>query len=231
MVSRADAERLRAAQAAVRALVERDLLAFWESLDLRRPEAARDALLGFVPFLVERYGEMAAVFAADWYDEVRAAEGVPGRFRAEVAPPAETVAVVETTRRLAGALFTDRPQDMLPGLTSKAGKFALVGSRETVTRAVARDPRASGWQRVTRVGACRFCRMLAGRGAVYREATAHFASHGDCNCAAVPSWDQDAPEVDVTLYRASQRTSSMSEQQKAAHNALIRDALDRYVPD
>lgn len=71
--------------------------------------------------------------------------------------------------------------------------------------------------------------MLAGRGAVYKEATVHFASHGDCNCAAVPSWDQNAPEVDVSLYKASQRTSTMTPAQRESHNALIQRAIDQYA--
>jgi hypothetical protein len=71
--------------------------------------------------------------------------------------------------------------------------------------------------------------MLHGRGAVYRESTAHFAAHKSCDCAAVPSWDPDAPEVDVRLYEASKRTTGMSEAEKARHNALIQRAIDEYV--
>lgn len=108
-------------------------------------------------------------------------------------------------------------------------KYVLAASRATIITSVGRDPRASGWKRVTRVGACRFCRMLSGRGAVYKEATVHFASHGDCNCAAAPSWDPNAPEVDVSLYKASQRTTSMTPEQKRAHNALINRAINEYT--
>ena len=229
MVSRASADRLRRAQAGIRSLVERDLNSFWGSLNLNRPEAARDALLEFMPVLVQSYGESAAAMAADWYDETRAAERVAGRYRAAMVVPDETVAIEETTRRAAGALWTDAPNEALAGIVAKAGKYALAGSRQTIAHSTSRDPRTSGWQRVTGAGACDFCTMLAGRGGVYKESTAMFASHGDCNCAAVPSWDRNAPEVDVRLYEASQRTTHMTPAQKANHNALIQRAIDEYT--
>lgn len=239
MVSAVDEAELRQALIGVRALVERDLTAFFTSLNLDRPESARDQLLEFVPLLVSQYGEVAASFAADWYDEMRDAEGMPGRFRAETQDSPYEDATEGLVRRAAGALFTESPVDALVALTASAGKYALAAGRETITAATDRDPRASGWKRVTRSGSCRFCRMLAQRGAVYKESSAFFASHGDCNCAAVPSWDQSAPEVDVFAYEASARMSGL--RQAAAngnkdaqrrideHNALIRRAVDEYA--
>lgn len=229
MVSPADAERLRQAQRGIRALIVQDLAAFFASLNLDRPETARNDLLAYMPILVAQYGESAAAVAADWYDAQRAAEGIPGRFRAEMADSPYLDAVDGTTRRAAGALFTPTPQDALVTLTASAGKYALAAGRQTIVTSTFRDPRASGWQRVTRPGACGFCRMLSGRGDVYKESTAHFASHGSCNCAAVPSWDQSAPEVDVTIYQASRRTTLMTPQQKAEHNALIERAVEQYA--
>lgn len=232
MVERADAERLRQAQIGVRRLVVRDLEAFWTSLDpVGRPEATRDALIAFTQALVASYGEQAASVAADWFDDVRAAERVPGRFRARMVVPDESDAVAGTVRRAAGALFTDDPRAALASIIAVAPKYALTGARQTIIASTDADPRASGWQRVTRSSACRFCRMLAGRGDVYRQASVHFASHDDCNCAAVPSWDPDAPEVDVNVYRASQRTTGMTDEQRDRHNYAIRRALDEHAPD
>ena len=82
---------------------------------------------------------------------------------------------------------------------------------------------AVGWHRETRPGACDFCRMLAGRGGVYKESTVRFAAHDDCGCVAVPSWDANAPEVDVMAYVASERTSRMSPAQRERHNQRVRD--------
>jgi len=229
MVSRADAERLGLAQNGIRVLVERDLTSFFGSLNLEQPKRARDLLLEFVPLLVRQYGEAAAAIAADWYDDVRAAEGVRGVFRAEPVTVDEAVAIERTVRRTAGALWSDTPEEALVGILSKAGKYTLSSSRTTVMRASFADPGAYGWRRVTQGVTCRFCHMLAGRGAVYREETAHFAAHGHCDCAAVPSFDPSAPPVDVRLYEASKRTTHMSPAQKAEHNALIRRAIEQYT--
>jgi len=225
MPSQADAERLRLAQEGVRALLLRDLRDFWRSLNLGNAEQSRDALLKYVPILVQQYGESAAVIAADWYDEVRASESIAGRFRASMVASPYQDAAEPLARRAAGALFTPTPDDALTALEASAGKYALAAGRETITRSADRDPQASGWQRVTRTGACGFCRMLANRGDVYKESTVHFAAHGECNCAASPSWDASAPEVDVEAYKASQRTTSMTPEQKAQHNAGIQSWL------
>lgn len=208
MPSAADIKVLRDAQDNVRTLVVRDLRAMFGSMDLSRPDAAAAALLEFVPALVLEYGDMAASLAADWYDEVRATEGIAGRFRASMMPSPYQDAAEPTARRAAGALFTSSPGDALTALESAVGKYALGAGRSTLTTSSDRDPQASGWQRVVRSGGCDFCKMLAGRGDVYKKATVHFAAHGHCNCAAAPSWDANAPEVDVSVYKASERQTT-----------------------
>lgn len=228
MVSPADAEALRQAQAGIRVLVERDLLAFWSRLDLSQPRWVAAAVDEYLPYLVQKYGQDAGGFAAEWYDEQRFAAGVGGSFRAEaIASPYED-AVDGMVSRALGDTFAGNPAGTLTTLTSNVGKYVLGASRATIARNTDRDPAASGWQRVARGGACEFCRMLVGRGAVYRRSTVHFAAHGDCNCASVPSWDGSAPEVDVRVYVASQRTTRMTPEQRDRHNATIRGYLSAH---
>jgi hypothetical protein len=188
MVSTADAQRLRRGQAGVRTLVDRDLAAYFASLNLARPERARDALLDFVPALVVAYGESSGTVAADWYDDQRAKVKAPGRFRAAVQDSPHLAAVPGLVRRAAGSLFTETPTSALTILTPTVGKYVLGAGRQTIAQASVRDPAARGWVRVTG-GGCDFCEMLAGRGAVYSEASADFESHAHCGCVAVPSWD------------------------------------------
>lgn len=222
MATPAEIARHRAANRGIVATMTRDLNRFWATLDLTDPAGARDALLRFMPLLTTQYGEMAAVVAADWYDDLRASAGAAGRFAAEVAEVVPAGVVQERTRFGAQHLWTPSPEQTLAFLTSAASKYVLQPGRDTIQRSSMRDPAAAGWRRVTRAGACKFCRMLAGRGAVYKQSTAFFASHdGKCNCAAVPEWDPDAPEADVKQYVASERTSAMSEQQRADHTARV----------
>lgn len=222
MATRADVEALRLANEGAVRLATRDLDGFWRSLNLDRPERARDALLRFMPALVEQYGEAVAVVAADWYDDLRAAEGAPGRFQARMADPVAAERVEARVRFGAQHLFTESPSQTLVFLTSALTKYVLEPGRLTVSESTRADPAAVGWHRETRGDACDFCRLLAGRGGVYKEATARFAAHDDCHCVAVPSWDASAPEVPVSAYVASQRTSSMSPAQREAHNARVR---------
>lgn len=243
MASAAEVARNRAANAGIVALATRDLNAFWASLDLSKPEAARDALLRFTPVLVDQYGEVAATVAADFYDDLRAVEPVRPGFRARMADPVPAVAVVAQTRFGAQHLFTDAPDQTLAFLSTALSKYVLAPGRATIVNNSLRDPAASGWHRETRssktyTSGCRFCRMLAGRGEVFKKATATFAAHGDCHCVALPSWDANAPEASVDQYVASERVEALRRRAEAGderaqrrldrHNALARRAAEEY---
>jgi hypothetical protein len=76
---------------------------------------------------------------------------------------------------------------MANALTQTQGsmtRLVLNGGRETVLGTVAADPQAVGFQRVLGGRGCDFCRLLAGRGAVYTEDTAGFDAHDRCGCSA-----------------------------------------------
>lgn len=235
MPSLSDVAELRAANQALSERVEADLAGFWRSLDLSKPEAARDALLSFVPALTSAYGGAAATIAADWYDEIRALEGVPGRFRASMAEVFPAEYVEGRVRFGASHLFTPTPDLMLPFLTGAAQKYAMQPGRDTIARSTLDDPQASGWHRETRATACKFCRMLAGRGGVYKETTAAFAAHGACHCVAAPSWDPNAPEVPASAYVASEPMQKLrdraakgdtgAQRQLDAHRERVRDFI------
>lgn len=72
-------------------------------------------------------------------------------------------------------------RDALRGASTR---MVMRGGRDTVTRAVHVDSSAAGWERVIEPGACGFCAMLAGRGAVYKESTVDFRAHDHCHCVA-----------------------------------------------
>lgn len=230
-----EVERFRKANLGILSMVERDLNAFWSTLDLSRPDMARDALLEYVPALTTLYGEPAALIAADWYDELRAAERIPGRYRATMAAPFPAEYVRKRVKYGAGHLFTDSPNQMLPFLRTALSEYVLQPGRDTVQRSAIADPRASGWHRETRPtesypNGCSFCQMLAGRGGVYKWETAPFAAHGGCMCVAVPSWDANAKEVPVDAYVASVRTSNMSPEDRDEYRRRAGDYANAYYP-
>lgn len=61
-------------------------------------------------------------------------------------------------------------QAMTVRLAGAAQRLALAGERETVARNIEASDVIIGYERVTAGGACEFCQMLAGRGAVYKTA-------------------------------------------------------------
>ena len=180
-------------------LVERDLMAFLGSLDISRPTAVKAALFEFVPELVTQYGDIAATVAADWYEELRADEGVRGRFRAPLAPsvPVEQVnGRLGFVTRSAGPLFAGDAAALAGFLGLMANEYALQPGRDTVIESARKDNAA--FARVPEPGACKFCLMLASRGFVYSKSTVGDSKkfHGKCRCNPMPVWDETRARVE-----------------------------------
>lgn len=225
------ANELRLAQSEIRRLVEArmsEIVDYLAGVPGLTPQQFRNSLIVQTNLVVSQYGDVAASMAAEWYDDMRLSEGVRGSFRALPQPsPYDADAVEGMVRRAVAPMFDEVPDvtAVMRTVAQNAGKYVLGASRETVRKNSFIDPKGVGFQRIARPGACDFCIMLVGRGAVYKKETAFFASHGDCNCAAVPSWDRGAPEVDVDLYEASKRTTGMSESALKRH----RSTVDAYL--
>lgn len=173
---------LRRAQADLARLAANDMAAMWRQVS--NAVEARTALRDILPDLIRTYGQAAASLAADWYDEARTVAGVGGAFTALPADLGDAGA--DALALWASEHGTD--VESIRALTEGGMQRRINNySRETVMGSALADPAADGWQRVG-VGACPFCAMLIGRGAVYSESTADFASHDFCNCAAVPAF-------------------------------------------
>jgi hypothetical protein len=185
MVDPASIERFRADNAQLSKLVQEALGQFFGSLDLSRPEAARDALLEFMPMLTEQYGDVAATLAADWYEELRAASGAAGRFTAITTSTVPAGAVEAKVRYLAGQLWTPTPDAMLGSLLTAADKYVKQPGRDTMAKNAKRE--GVSWARVpTGAKTCTWCLVLASRDAVYSSKKAAGGDghkfHGDCDC-------------------------------------------------
>lgn len=165
----------------------REITAVVNRVGMEDIEALRAALDASVPAVVEGYSNAAAWLAADHYDGARTAAGSSGGFRA----------LIDTSRSGGAAelldwvwpTFVDGDWDAaLQLLLGGVQRRVSNGARDTIARSVFEDKAAMGWQRSTAPGACDFCQMLAGRGAVYKEETVSFASHDNCGCMAVPAF-------------------------------------------
>lgn len=191
MATAAELGQLRGAQAEIVAMVQ-DLLddMFW-SLSMTDPARVRDALLEFLPLLVDQYGSMSAQVAAEWYDDV-----VGGARAATAAPAVYPRGVTDAkVRFFAAHLFGDTPapQLALAGISQALGKYVRQSGRNTIVSNAERF--GQRWARVPKgPKTCSFCLMLASRsmGWLYESAASAGDDkqggtdyHGDCNCEAV----------------------------------------------
>jgi hypothetical protein len=180
-------------------LVERDLMAFLETMNFSRPDLVQAALFEFVPTLISKYGDIAATVAADWFESLRVAEGVSGAFRAPLAPlvPLDQVnARLGFATRATGPLWAGDSATLSAFLGMLANEYALQPGRDTVMQAAHKDHAA--YARVPEPGACKFCLMLASRGFVYGSESAAGKTkkfHGKCRCNAIPVWDETRARV------------------------------------
>lgn len=187
------------------------------------PVARRLVLLETVPGLITYYGEAAATLAADLWDEERAAANVVTAFTAA------TVVLDRVVKIRRGIAWAAEP--WFTGTGNPSGRLAEViqletakSYRETILQNRRNDPAAAGWKRVTSGKACKMCRMLADRGAVYKAATARFATHPKCHCTATPVFQggRTGEEASVMQYTASKRKRSPQQQ------AQLREYLNKY---
>lgn len=174
-------------------LARRDLTAFWAALNVQgSPILVRDALLDFFPELIAAYGDGAALLAADFYDELRDVPPSAARFSATLATPPDSAQAKAAARWGLSPLFAANP-DPLQALTNLAGvaqRLVLQSGRDTISTAAFRDPVRTGYARVpTGTQTCKFCVMLASRGAIYEDARSAGEGnkyHGDCDCVPTP---------------------------------------------
>lgn len=168
------------------AIAADDLRGLWRQVT--NLDEAREALEDVLPLLVRTYGLAAGALAADWYDDLRDELNIDRPFTAIVADIDDQGADVLARWGVSPLLGEDpdwrRAQVLVEGGLQRR---IANGARETVRLSSIEDPQAQGWMRAGG-GDCAFCDVLIGRGAVYSEASADFASHDHCRCHAVPAF-------------------------------------------
>lgn len=190
------------------------------------PELKRAALLETVPGVIDYYSVGSAALASTFYDERRELAGVKRSYTTELVIGDRTVKVRRAVAWASDPLFAQITSDSLERRLAEVVQGEVARSyRDTITGNRQRDPASVGWRRV-QGDSCRFCSMLAARGAVYREATARFAAHPNCDCGAEPVFEGQAigPEASAMQYMASKRSKT------AKQKADLKAYLDTFFP-
>ncbi|WP_040911933.1 VG15 protein [Wenjunlia vitaminophila] len=197
------ARRQRAAQRGLTRLLVRDMRRLRRLIIPSRLEASVPPWIDAVRALVDQYGQASAALAADFYDAERVAARVTGTFTVPLVTAPPDGQVDSSLRWATKDLWSRDPDD--PATTEAqrqpmdvrlhqaekkaevvAQKLVAGQGRGTVQEAVRRDRQAVGWARTAALGACAFCKLLATRGAVYKQDTADFRAHDGCHCGVLP---------------------------------------------
>lgn len=174
----------------------RQLAAVWTLLDSRRVVATTDTWVTAALAIVAAQHARSVELAAAYFQAFRRAEvGVPyfaplpiPTFNRQAAATSLIVSGPVRMRKATPATHAQLERIAQVEVGRAGSRHALNGGRELVRQASLADPRARGWGRVTSGKACKFCSMLAGRGAVYSEATVDFQAHDGCHCTAQPAY-------------------------------------------
>ena len=197
-MSRVALEDFRAILAALSGRAQDEVASAFQRIDPYDARGASRILQEVLPGIVEKYGDVAAVAALDYFESLR--EESPGR-RTPYSPGLAEVIPIEqaraSTRWAVGGLFTSpedvRPDLVLSALQGVADRLTKAQGRDTLGLAVAGDPDRPRFARVpSGRTTCRFCAMLASRGAVYlSEDTAGglHEFHDRCDCAVVALYE------------------------------------------
>ena len=180
--------------------VESSVLAWCRSHEgatvAEKREAAKLIMEGFV----QGYDDVAAEFAAQWYDDLAERNGA----RLQQAVTMTTYrpeSVDEVARYQAKKLVNGGDAAFAKACGEYARNDAFRSLSETIISNVGRDKdRGVRFARVpTGIETCTFCVMLASRGAVYhtRKSAGEFRHfHRHCDCKVVPGFEDD-PDAEL----------------------------------
>lgn len=245
-------EQVRSGLQIVATAASRDVRAAAEAEET--PAGVRAALFAAAPLVAAEYGTAAAALGAEWYEDLRDTAAVLGQITrpfqprliiperedqiaASVAEISEDLHDLEQGTAAEVIDFETAKQRIIGEIADSVQQEVATAMRETVTQNATEDPDAGGWRRFARPEACKFCLMLAAKGAVYTERSARFAAHGavmaggrkggNCMCIAGPAFGGKASWSEATPMQYLASRKKRTAKQKAA----LRDYLNENFPD
>jgi hypothetical protein len=212
-----------AIEAHISKLTAQQVVRFWKRLDsstLDRP-AMIEFVNGAIRQITSAYGELAAVRAAEFYDEVREVGGFSGKAAVPVSGKTPEEQLKAVVRWGIGPLWeeTPRPDAALKRLVGSTQRLSLQPGRNTIYEMVKRD--RIRYAHMPQGKTCAFCMMLASRGAVYwSDRKPQY--HDLCDCLAVPvSTPDDLPDINRELQEEWQFATRGRRDQVGAWNEYV----------
>ena len=206
-----------AIQAHISKATAQQVVRLWKRIDptkMDRP-AVIEFITGAIRQITSAYGELAAVAAAEFYDELREIGGFSGKAAVPVAGRPSEEQLKAVVRWGIGPLWeeTPRPDAALKRLVGSTQRLSLQPGRQTIYQMAKRD--RIRYAHVPRGKTCAFCMMLASRGAVYTSQQPHY--HDRCDCVSTPIWSEDdLPDINRELNEEWQQATRGTRNQAAA---------------
>lgn len=181
-------------QLALREITLREMQKLWPALSWEDLDGTYPALAALVAEMVAKGRRTSAGLSVGYLRAYRVASGLDGDVRMVIPQPlvvdqfdATLHSLTVAAAKSSAAKLVEPARAMDNALVRSSGAMArlvLDAGRQTVTRTIQSDDRATGWRRVLGGGGCDFCRQLAGR--VYPRDNADFDAHGKCGCTSEP---------------------------------------------
>lgn len=173
-----------------------ELSNIWEAVSHLGNDQIKAVLVDAVPDLIDKYGSMSAVVAAEWFEDLIGSVAVvpdlydPDTYRA-------------STRWAISPLYREdrSPSDAFSHLVAASNRHMKAYGRGVIDESVSRTPNVYYARVPTGPTTCEFCLVMASRGPVYKtKGTATYAAkdggkyHDDCDCLAVPMRGRWSPD-------------------------------------
>lgn len=171
-------------------------VSLWRLLEAANLDAQMDLWLAQQTDLVLTGRAESAELASDYYSRLRV-EQLGAGVSTAVSLDDVAVEALQTSLRVVGPVRVKQgvgrglmpSQAMsngLAGVQATTQRLVLNGGRSALLGLMGREPAQVRYQRVAGGKACRFCAMLAGRGAVYTAQSGGFEAHDSCGCTIEP---------------------------------------------
>ena|GEM_PF-3127058 len=152
-------------------LAVRDLAAFLATVDGAQPVRVRNDLIDAFPEVVGPYVSASGELTATWYEDLRG-EAFATAYTARAVTDLNPQKVDGLVRWGVRPLFGVSDSTPLSLIGGGVQRMIAGAARDTIDLNARTDPASVSWARVARPDACEFCKMLAGRGSVYRSEAA-----------------------------------------------------------
>lgn len=206
----------------LRMMAQQDLADWWANTDGMAPPVRMDTLREVFDSIQRTYGEQAAYAAAEkLFLDRQLDDALAGREFPAIAEPAE----YEQARAGFNWATQEYRREFTPEKITAAkarldgvlGRLVAQPAHETTARAVVEA--GTGYARVPEPGACKFCLMLASRGAEYTRETVIGLTrfHDNCRCVGIEvKNDSQLPRINRDLETLWKKAGN-----ETAFNALI----------